>query len=82
MTNEYRIGAELGQLKVEIEKYKDALERRDDFIRWLIEVKYQDSYDSISELWDEFEKYEDAQFEQDEYNDLMTERLTNNQKQE
>ncbi len=57
-SNEWLLGQELGELKIELQKYKDALERRDEFIQWLTEVKH-DSSDTLSELWDEFEKYED-----------------------
>ena len=51
------IGIDWGQTKQRLLEMTSAFERRDDFIRWLTEVKFDDEY-SLNELWDEFEKYE------------------------
>lgn len=54
------IAESYNSLRVEHQKLKSALERRDDFIRWLVEVKYEGD-DQLIELWDLFEKYEEEQ---------------------
>lgn len=51
------IGLDWGQTKLELEKMRSAFERRDDFIRWLVEIKLDNEF-SLNDLWDEFEKYE------------------------
>ena len=38
---------------------RSAFERRDDFIRWLVEIKLVNEF-SLNDLWDEFEKYEQS----------------------
>ena len=53
------IGLDWGQTKLELEKMRSAFERRDDFIRWLVEIKFDNEF-SLNDLWDEFEKYEQS----------------------
>jgi len=53
------IGLDWGQTKLELEKMRSAFERRDDFIRWLVEIKLDNEF-SLNDLWDEFEKYEQS----------------------
>lgn len=53
------IGKDWGQTKQKLEEMRSAFERRDDFIRWLVEIKLDDEY-SLNDLWDEFEKYEQS----------------------
>ena len=57
--NAVEIGLDWGQTKLELEKMRSAFERRDDFIRWLTEIKLEDEF-SLNDLWDEFEKYEQS----------------------
>ena len=40
-------------------KKRSAFERRDDFIRWFVEIKLDNEF-SLNDLWDEFEKYEQS----------------------
>ena len=53
------IGLDWGQTKLELEKMRSAFERRDDFIRWLVEIKLDNEF-SLNDLWDEFEKCEQS----------------------
>ena len=53
------IGLDWRQTKLELEKMRSAFERRDDFIRWLVEIKLDNEF-SLNDLWDEFEKYEQS----------------------
>ena len=53
------IGLDWGQTKLELEKMGSAFERRDDFIRWLVEIKLDNEF-SLNDSWDEFEKYEQS----------------------
>lgn len=53
------IGLDWGHTKLELEKMRSAFERRDDFIRWLVEIKLDNEF-SLNDLWDEFEKYEQS----------------------
>lgn len=53
------IGKDWGQTKQKLVEMTSAFERRDDFIRWLVEIKLEDEY-SLNDLWDEFEKYEQS----------------------
>lgn len=57
---EVEIGIDCGQTKQRLAEMTSAFERRDDFIRWLVEVKLDDEY-SLNELWDEYEKYEQSE---------------------
>lgn len=57
------LGLDLGHTKQELINLKSAFERREDFIRWLVEIKLDDEY-SLNDLWDEFEKYEQSNEEE------------------
>ena len=52
------VGIDWGLTKQENRNLKRVIDRRDDFINWLVEVKLADEQLYLSELWDEFEKYE------------------------
>lgn len=53
----YQIGDDFGKAKDDLVAMTNAFERREDFIRWIVETKLENEY-SLSNLWDEYEEHE------------------------
>lgn len=55
-----KIGKDWEHTKQKYDELSEAFERRDDFIRWLLEVKLESNF-SLREVWDEFEEFEKSE---------------------